>query len=84
MENERQLETLEDRLKQLEELKTEVRKAHREYDKKTKHVIDSIKGLENIITDEVIKLGHSVTVGNIKAEYIPTVKIRIKKVSNGK
>ena len=58
------------------EKKLAKKKAYRD---STKTLRESIKGLEAIITDEILKLGKTVTVGNIRAKYVPTVVIEIKK-----
>jgi len=72
-------ESLEGKLTQLCEMKTELRAKKNEFTYKTRHLRDSIKGLENIITAEVIQRGQTVTVGNIRAEFVPTVVIKMKK-----
>ena len=75
-------ESLETRMRELAELKAEYRWNKKEFENKNKHLLECIKSLENIITAEVLELGKTVTVGNLKAEFIPTVKIRLKKVEN--
>lgn len=72
-------DSLENRLTQLAEMKTELRDKTKAFKEQTRHLRESIKAMENIVTDEVLKLGKTVTVGNIKVEYIPTVKIKLKK-----
>ena len=75
-------DSLEDRLTQLAEMKTELRDKTKAFKESTKHLRESIKAMENIVSDEVKKLGKTVTVGNIRAEYVPTVKIKLKKEKN--
>ena len=75
-------ESLEDRMEKLAELKADYRAAKKEFERKHEHLLEMIKSLENIITAEVLDLGKTVTVGNLRAEYIPTVKIRLKKVND--
>ena len=75
-------ENLETRMQQLAELKAEYRANKKEFENRNKHLLEAIKSLENIITAEVLELGKTVTVGNIKAEFIPTVRIRLKKVND--
>jgi len=75
-------DSLESRLTTLAEMKTELRDRTKAYKDQTKHLRESIKAMENIVTDEVLKLGKTVTVGNIRVEYIPTVKIKLKKEQN--
>ena len=72
-------DSLESRLTTLAEMKTELRDRTKAYKDQTKHLRESIKAMENIVTDEVLKLGKTVTVGNIRVEYVPTVKIKLKK-----
>lgn len=75
-------ETLEDRMEKLAELKAEYRSNKKEFERKNEHLLETIKSLENIITAEVLELGKTVTVGNLRAEFIPTVRIRLKKVND--
>lgn len=75
-------QTLEQRMELLLEMKTEYRAERKAFKDKTKHLLDSIKSLENVITAEVLERGMTVQVEGIKAEYIPTVKIRMKKEQN--
>lgn len=75
-------ETLEDRMEKLAELKAEYRANKKEFERKNEHLLETIKSLENIITAEVLELGKTVTVGNLRAEFIPTVRIRLKKVND--
>lgn len=75
-------DTLESRLELLAEMKTEYRAKKKAFERENKNLLESIKSLENIIVNEVIKTGHSVTVGYIKAEFVPQVKIRLKKVND--
>ena len=75
-------ETLEDRMNHLAEMKQEYANNRKAFKEKNKHLVESIKTLENIISDEVLKLGKTVTVGNIRVEYVPTIKIKMKKEVN--
>lgn len=75
-------DSLESRLTTLCEMKTELRDRNKAYKESTKHLRESIKAMENIIREEVVKLGKSVTVGNIRAEYVPQVVIKMKKDKN--
>ena len=72
-------DSLENRLTQLAEMKTELRDRTKAFKEQTKNLRESIKAMENIVSDEVLKLGKTVTVGNIRVEYVPTVKIKLKK-----
>ena len=76
-------ESLEARLSQLGEMKAEYRANKKDFENRNKHLLESIKSMENQIIAEVIELGKTVMVGNVKAEFIPTVRIRLKKVNNG-
>ena len=71
--------TLEDFLAELLEKKTEYRRNQKSFKEQNKHLLESIKSLENIVTDEVIKRGKTVRVEGIKAEFKPTVVIKIRK-----
>lgn len=75
-------ETVETRLEQLLEMKLEYKAAKEAFDNKYKSLKESMKSLENIITDEVLKTKKTVVVGNIKAEYVPSVVIKVKKECN--
>ena len=77
-----QEETLETRMEQLAELKADYRAEQKAFDKKHEHILETIKSLENIIVAEVLERGTTVTVGNLRAEYVPTVKIRLRKVND--
>lgn len=72
-------DSLEKKMMKLAEMRTELRGKQNEYKANTKHLRESIKSLENIITAEVIANRKSVTVGNIRAEYVPTVRIQMMK-----
>ena len=76
-------ETLEDRLAKLCEMKQEYKAEKKAFKEKTKHLLESIKSMENIITGEVLQKRQTVQIAGIKAEYIPTVVIRLKKDNNG-
>lgn len=75
-------ETLETRMAKLAEMKAEYQHDLREFKEKHKHLKESIKCYENVISDEVMKMGKSVTVGNIKAEFVPQVVFKLKKEQN--
>ena len=72
-------DTVEAKLMKLAEMKLELKQHRTEYQKKTKHLRESIKSLENIVMDEVMKRKETITVGNIRAEYVPQVVIKMKK-----
>lgn len=67
------------RLQTLAEMRTEMKAKRNQFRESTKHLRESIKSLENIITAEVMANRKSITVGNIRAEYVPTVKIQMVK-----
>lgn len=81
-ETEQSTDTLESKLMLLADIKTELRKRNREYQESIKHLKESKKSLEAIITEEVKQMKQTVTVGNIRAEYVPQVVIRMKKEQN--
>ena len=76
-------ETIEDRLAKLYEMKSEYKSKQKEFKEKNKHLLESIKSLENIITDEVIRMKRTVKVDGIRAEYKPQVFFKMKKEHNG-
>lgn len=76
------LETLEDRLTRLYEMKSEYKAKQKAFKNANKHLLESIKSLENIITDEVISLKRTVKVEGIRAEYKPQVIIKLRKEKN--
>ena len=73
---------LQEMLNDLYEMKIEYRAKQKAFKDANKHLLESIKSLENIITDEVIKRGETVKADGIKAEYKPTVIIKIKRERN--
>ena len=75
-------ETIETRLLYLAEVKAEIKKRYAEYERETKELREIKKSLENIIVEEVKRMKQTVSVGNIRAEYIPQVQIRMKKEKN--
>ena len=73
------LGTLENQLTRLAEIKAEIKVKYDAYERSVKELREAKKSLENIIIDEVKKRKETVTVGNIRAEYIPQVIIKMKK-----
>lgn len=78
------VENLETRMKLLGEMKAELREKNNAYSDSVKDLKESIKSLENIIADEIVKGGKTVTIGNLRAEFVPQVKFKLKKVNDGK
>lgn len=76
-------DSLESMLMQLAELKLEVKAEKQKFMDKTKHQRETIKSLENIISEEVKKMHRTVSVGNIRAEYKPMVVIKMKRGNDG-
>ena len=72
-------DSLEAKMQKLGELKAEKRDEYKAYEKKVEHISASIKSLEAIIKAEVMELKQTVSYGNIRAEYIPQVVIKMKK-----
>lgn len=70
---------LEEMLRNLYEMKTEYRQKLKAFNASVKTLRETIKAYENLVTNEVIRGKETVTVGNIRAEYKPTVIIKIKK-----
>ena len=72
-------ETLEDRISQLMRMENEYKTYRKAFREKHKHLVESIKTLKEIISDEVIKNGKTVIVGNMMVEFVPTVAFKKKK-----
>lgn len=79
MKNEPKPETLEQKLLDLAEMRAEYNANLKAFREKNKHLRDNIKCLENIIKQEVMERKETVIAGNIKAEYVPQVVIKVKK-----
>ena len=76
------MDSLEGMLQRLAEIEADVKREKKAYLEKTKDNRESIKSMKAVITEEVIKLGKTVTVGNVRAEYVPQVVIKMKKEKN--
>ena len=61
------------------DLKSELKKRRKVYNDSVKGLKASIYSLEQKITEQVLSEGHTVQVGMIRAEYKPTVVIKIKR-----
>lgn len=79
---EKEDDSLEAKMMVLAEMKLELSEKKQEFRQSTKHLRESIKSLTNIIEEEVKQRKETVTVGNIRAEYIPQVVIKMKKEKN--
>lgn len=75
-------ENLETRMMHLCEMKQEYRRKQKAFKDENKHLLESIKSLENIVMNEVMSLKRTVVFGDIKAEYKPQVVIKLKKEQN--
>jgi len=75
-------ETLEDYMSHLVEVTKELKRKYKAYKNDTKELRATKESLENIIKNEVLKRGKTVAAEGIKAEYVPTVVIRLKKDKN--
>ena len=60
-------------------LKQELRTKRRAYNNSVKGLKNSIQALETAITEQVLAAGETVSIGTIRAEYKPTVVIKIKR-----
>jgi hypothetical protein len=60
-------------------LKQELRTKRRAYNNSVKGLKNSIQALETTITEQVLAAGETVSIGTIRAEYKPTVVIKIKR-----
>lgn len=76
------MDSLEGKLMVLAEMKLEMREKKQEFQQSTKHLRESIKSLTNVVAEEVKQRRQTVTVGNIRAEYVPQVVIKMKKEKN--
>ena len=72
-------DSLEKKMMMLAERRLEMKAKIAQFKKETKHLKDIIKSLENTISAEVAEMHQTVTVGNIRAEYIPVVKFQMLK-----
>lgn len=78
-------DSLEEKMKKLLEVRTELKAKREEYDRSVETLNQTRKGLENLIKAEVMERKRTVRVGNIIAKYIPQVEIRVvKEKKNGK
>ena len=75
-------DSLEVKLLKLAEMQAEYQRDWKTFKHEHKHLRASIKSLKNIIENDVIALGKTVTVGNVRAEYVPTVRIQVAKEKN--
>ena len=60
-------------------LKKELRAANKKYRESVKPIKDEIALLEASVRDAVLKSGHSIQVGDIKAEIMTTVVFKMRK-----
>ena len=79
MKSENNDDTLEAKMVRLSELKSEYKANRKAFREANKDLTDRIQILENLIRHEVMEKRETVTVGNIRAEYVPQVVIRMKK-----
>ena len=79
MKSENNDDTLEAKMVRLSELKSEYKANRKAFKEANKDLTDRIQILENLIRHEVMEKRETVTVGNIRAEYVPQVVIRMKK-----
>ena len=75
-------DSLEKKLMRLAEMRIEMKAKRNEFRDKTKHLRESIKSLENVITAEVLEKGKTIVAGNIRAEYVPMVRFQMAKETN--
>lgn len=76
-------DSLEQKMIKLFEINIELKQKKKQYLSSIKDLRESKKGLEALITEEVMKLKKTISVGNIRAEYVPQVQFRMKKVNDG-
>lgn len=63
----------------LYDLKNELRAKRKAYNESVKGLKNSIQALENSITEQVLAADQTVNIGTIRAEYKPTVVIKIRR-----
>lgn len=74
---------LEDDMMRFSYLKGELRNEQKVYKERTKPMRDELDILKASITDAVLKAGKTIQIGEVKAEFVPTVIIKMKKVKEG-
>ena len=67
----------------LYDLKRELRSKRKAYNESVKGLKNSIQSLEQSISDQVLAAGQTVSIGKIRAEYKPTVVIKITRGTDG-
>ena len=70
---------LKDDMERLFQIKKELKAESKKYKAKVQPLRDEAKILEADITNQVLKEGKTIVIGGVKAEYVPTVVIKIKK-----
>lgn len=72
-------DSLEKKMMRLAEMQLEMRAKKNEFRSQTKHLRESIRSLQEIITADVMERGKTIVVGNIRAEYVPSVRFQMIK-----
>ena len=68
-----------DDMQRLEEVINAIKHERRLCNRKTKPLRDEKKLLEASIREEIIKSGQTMQIGNLKAEFVPTVVFSLEK-----
>lgn len=66
-------------LNQLYAMKRELKAKRKAYNESVRGLVNGIHSLESEVVKQVLESGKTVTVGGIRAEYKPTVVIKMKK-----
>ena len=69
-------------MERLYALKKELKARNRKHSEEMKPLKEEIQLLEADVIEEVLKAGKTIQIGNLRAEYIPTVRIKMKKEQN--
>lgn len=74
---------LEEEMERYKVLKDELKNQQKAYRERTKPMRDELDLLKASITDAVLKAGRTIQIGDVKAEFVPTVVIKTKKIQEG-
>lgn len=74
---------LEEEMERYKVLKDELKNEQKVYRERTKPLRDELDLLKASITDAVLKAGRTIQIGDVKAEFVPTVVIKTKKIQEG-
>ena len=75
--------SLDKELERMKKTAKELREKRKAYNNSVKGLKNSIQVLESSITEQVLESGKTVSIGSIRAEYKPTVVIKIARQNDG-